>query len=59
MNTESDLEPKTETTSNEDRLLELAKSNPDGITNNDIKQEIPNLSLEETTTIINKCLKNG
>jgi hypothetical protein len=44
---------------NEDRLLELAKSRPEGISNENIKQCIPNLPLEELAVIINKCLKNG
>lgn len=43
----------------EDRLLELAKSRPDGISNDDIKQHMPEISLPEITAVINKCLKNG
>lgn len=43
----------------EDRLVELAKSQPDGISNDDIKQHMPEVPLPEITAIINKCLKNG
>ncbi|RZC38598.1 DNA-directed RNA polymerase III subunit RPC6 [Asbolus verrucosus] len=44
---------------NEERLLELAKNKPEGISNEQIKQCMPNLLLEELAIIINKCLKNG
>lgn len=43
----------------EDQLLELAKSKPVGITNDDIRHQIPDISLPEITAVINKCLKNG
>lgn len=43
----------------ESRLIELAKENPDGISNNDLKQSMPELPLNEMTTIINKLLKSG
>lgn len=54
----------SETTQNgdrsvEDRLIELAISKPEGISNDDIKQHIPDVSLPEITAAINKCLKNG
>ncbi|KAJ8963180.1 hypothetical protein NQ318_018645, partial [Aromia moschata] len=43
----------------EQRLLELAKSKPEGISNADIKEHISDIPLTEITVIINKCLKNG
>lgn len=43
----------------EDRLLELAKSKPEGISHDDIKQHMPEITLQEITAVINKCLKNG
>lgn len=43
----------------EERLLEMAKSQPNGICNDDIKQHMPNVSLPKITAVINKCLKNG
>lgn len=43
----------------ENRLLELAKSLPEGISNDDIKQHMKDVPLPEITPIINKCLKNG
>ncbi|CAH1108672.1 unnamed protein product [Psylliodes chrysocephalus] len=49
----------TETNETENNLLELAKSNPDGISNDDIKRHMPDIPLTEITAIINKCLKNG
>ncbi|CAG9857909.1 unnamed protein product [Phyllotreta striolata] len=41
------------------KLLDLAKSNPDGISNDDIKKQIPDVPLTEITAIINKFLRNG
>nr|CAH7763144.1 unnamed protein product [Callosobruchus chinensis] len=41
------------------RLLELAKSNVEGISNDDIKEQIPDISLPDLTNVINKFLKNG
>ncbi|KAJ8934184.1 hypothetical protein NQ314_013538, partial [Rhamnusium bicolor] len=43
----------------ENRLLELAKSQPEGISNADIKEHISDVPLPEITAVINKCLKNG
>lgn len=48
-----------EDSNKEEQLITLAKSKPGGISNEDIKQMMPNLSLEELAIIINKCLKNG
>lgn len=50
---------ETEELSNDQKLLELAKTKPEGISNEDIQQYIPNLTLEELAVIINKLLKNG
>lgn len=44
---------------NETLLLQLAKENPDGISNEDIKETIPEISIEQLALLINKCLKNG
>lgn len=41
------------------RLLDLAKSKPNGISNEDVKEHMPNVSLPEITAAINQCLKNG
>lgn len=41
------------------RLLVLAKSKPDGISNDDVKEHMPEVSLPEITAAINQCLKNG
>ncbi|XP_018577814.1 probable DNA-directed RNA polymerase III subunit RPC6 [Anoplophora glabripennis] len=43
----------------ESQLLELAKSQPEGISNDDIKEHMKDVPLPEITLIINKCLKNG
>lgn len=43
----------------EERLLQLAKANPEGISNDDIKEHITDVPLAEVTAVINKCLKNG
>lgn len=43
----------------ESRLLELAKSQPEGISNDDVKEHMKDVPLPEITLIINKCLKNG
>ncbi|KAJ8981346.1 hypothetical protein NQ317_002883 [Molorchus minor] len=43
----------------ESRLLELAKSKPEGISNSDIKEHIADIPLAQITAVINKCLKNG
>lgn len=43
----------------ENRLLALAKSKQDGISNDDVKDHMPDVSLSEITAAINKCLKNG
>lgn len=44
---------------NELRLLELAKFKPEGISYEDIKEQMPDVSLEEITKIINKCMRKG
>lgn len=44
---------------NETLLLQLAKENLDGISNEDIKEIIPDISIEQLAVLINKCLKNG
>ncbi|CAH0550643.1 unnamed protein product [Brassicogethes aeneus] len=44
---------------NEEALLDLAKSQPEGFNNDDIKQNLPNVPITEVTGIINKYLKNG
>ncbi|XP_050514754.1 probable DNA-directed RNA polymerase III subunit RPC6 [Diabrotica virgifera virgifera] len=49
----------SESTEAENRLIELAKSNSEGISNDDITKHMPDVPLTEITTIINKCLKNG
>ncbi|KAK4885409.1 hypothetical protein RN001_001680 [Aquatica leii] len=43
----------------ENRILELAKSKPNGISNNDIKTEISNIPPEVWTKTVNKLLKTG
>ncbi|XP_066143949.1 DNA-directed RNA polymerase III subunit RPC6 isoform X1 [Euwallacea fornicatus] len=43
----------------ESRLIELAQQNPDGISNEDLKQNMPQVSLQDLTEIINKLLKSG
>lgn len=43
----------------ENQILELAKSTPDGISNNDIQNTIPDVPAEVWTTVINKLLKSG
>lgn len=44
---------------NDDVIVELAKSKPNGISNIDIKNEIPDVSPEVWTKSINKLLKSG
>ncbi|CAG9821552.1 unnamed protein product [Phaedon cochleariae] len=43
----------------ETRLLDLAKSQPNGVSNDDVKAHLSDVPLPELTAIINKCLKNG
>ncbi|KAK9869329.1 hypothetical protein WA026_003083 [Henosepilachna vigintioctopunctata] len=43
----------------EHKLIELAKSKPDGISNDDIKSAIPDAKIEDIAAAINKFLKNG
>ncbi|XP_057654037.1 probable DNA-directed RNA polymerase III subunit RPC6 [Diorhabda carinulata] len=49
----------TENDETENLLLELAKANEEGISNEDIKKHMPDIPLTEITVIINKCLRNG
>ena len=43
----------------ENSLLELAKIKPDGFSNKDLKDHMPDVPLTEVTAIINKLLKSG
>lgn len=43
----------------EERLLDLAKSQPNGISNDDIKEHMPDVPLPDITAAINKFLKKG
>lgn len=43
----------------ESRFLELAKSQPEGISNKTLKQLLPDVPLPELTAIINRFLQNG
>lgn len=43
----------------ESRLLELARLKPEGISNKDLKENMPDVPLSDLTGIINKLLKNG
>lgn len=43
----------------EDRIIELAKNKPDGITNNEIKADIPDTPPDIWIKTVNKLLKNG
>ena len=43
----------------ENRLIELAKSKPNGITNDDIKNELSDTSAEAWAKVVNKLLKSG
>ncbi|KAL3285827.1 hypothetical protein HHI36_000349 [Cryptolaemus montrouzieri] len=40
-------------------ILELVKNKPDGISNDDIKEAIPDAKIEDIAVAINKCLKTG
>ncbi|CAG9769166.1 unnamed protein product [Ceutorhynchus assimilis] len=43
----------------ESRLLDLARLQPEGISNKDLKQQLPDVPLTDLTGVINKFLKNG
>lgn len=43
----------------ENTIIELAKNKPDGITNNDIKNDIPDTPPDVWIKTVNKLLKNG
>ncbi|XP_060531084.1 probable DNA-directed RNA polymerase III subunit RPC6 [Cylas formicarius] len=43
----------------ENQLLELAKSKPEGVSNKDLKDHLPDVPLADITRIINKCLRSG
>lgn len=43
----------------ENHILELAKSKPDGISNKDIQNSIPDTPAKVWTMVINKLLKAG
>lgn len=43
----------------EEQIVVLAKREENGISNDDIKKEIPNVPPAEWTKVINKLLKNG
>ncbi|KAF5304911.1 hypothetical protein FQR65_LT00795 [Abscondita terminalis] len=58
------LKPEEDTADNcdvesENRILELAKSKANGISNNDIKTDMPDIPAEVWTKTINKLLKAG
>ncbi|KAL1514296.1 hypothetical protein ABEB36_003575 [Hypothenemus hampei] len=43
----------------ESHIIELAKQRPEGISNKDLKENMPQLDLPELTGVINKLLKGG
>lgn len=43
----------------ENRIIEIAISKPDGISNKDIQDDIPDIPAKVWTTVINKLLKSG
>lgn len=43
----------------ETKILELAKNKPDGISNDDIQTDIPEVHAKEWTAVVNKLLKLG
>ncbi|KRT79798.1 hypothetical protein AMK59_7597, partial [Oryctes borbonicus] len=43
----------------ENRIIDLTKSKPDGVTNNDIKNDIPDTPPDVWIETVNKLLKNG
>lgn len=43
----------------ENKITELAKNKPDGVTNNDIKTDISDISPDVWIKSVNKLLKNG
>lgn len=43
----------------EDKLLELAQTKPNGLTNKDIQCELPDVPPTVWTTVVNKFLKAG
>lgn len=46
-------------TSVENQIIELAKLKPTGISNSDIKDDMPDTPIEIWTKVINKLLKSG
>lgn len=43
----------------ENQIIEIAISKPDGISNKDIQEDLPNIPAKVWTTVINKLLKSG
>lgn len=43
----------------ETKILDLAKNKPDGISNDDIQTDIPEIHAKQWTAIVNKLLKSG
>lgn len=50
---------KSTTSIVEEKILQLAKSKENGISNKDIQETIPEVPASDWTKIVNKLLKNG